>query len=192
MFRTTINGMAIAAALVLTGGAVLPANADAKKCEPACCCQSSKVSAAEAVTTAEQETGGRAVKLGIEDQNGTYLYEIQTATPDKVADAFIDPATGKVVRIEDKDLIARVFEREDRGAVAKLQDFPTTLATAITVAEKQTGGKTVEAEYGDEDDKAVFEIKVVRDSATQKVEIDAASGKVTKVSAAKHDTGEKK
>ena len=184
MLRTMINGMAIAAVLGL-GGVALATKADAEKAHEHATALSAKVSAVNAIAAAEHATGGGAVKLDIEDNNGTFLFEIRTVTQDRIADAFIDPATGKVVRAKDEGLIARVFEREDREAVAKLHGFPTTLATAVATAEQQTGGKTFEAAYGDEDDKAVFEVKIAKDGATQKVEIDAASGKVTKVSAEK-------
>lgn len=180
------NGIAIAALLGLDGAASAQASGAENENEGAAA-STAMVSAAEAIAAAEKATGGRAVKLDIESENGAYLYEIRTATQDKVKNAFVDPATGKIVPTEDKGLIASVFEGEDWGALAKLQGFKTTLATAVATVEQQAGGKTLEAEYGDEDDKPISEAKVVKDSVTPRVEIDAASGKVTKVSGATHE-----
>lgn len=187
--RTAIKGVAIAAVLGL-GWTTSAAKAAEEKASEYTVAVTAKVTAAEAIAIAERATGGHAVKLDIDDENGTPLYEITTATQDKVASAFIDPTTGTVVRAADKGLIARVFEREDRDAMKQLQSLPTSLATAVTTAEQQTGGRAYQAEYEDEDDTNVFEIKVVKDGATRKVEIDAATGKVAKVAAEKHDVDE--
>lgn len=185
MRRSNLIPAAIAVIFaIVTTGAAFASSSDKEKAGEVAAALSAKIPAVQAIAVAEQQTGGRALKIDVENEKGTYLYEIKTASRDKVAAVFVDPATGKVVRVEDEGLISRVFEREDRDAVAKLKGLQTTLGTAITLAEQRTDGKAIEAEYGDEDDRAVFEVEVAKDDALHKVEIDAASGEVTKVSPA--------
>jgi Peptidase propeptide and YPEB domain len=66
---------------------------------------SAKVTAGQAIAAAEKNTGGRALEVGLEDENGGVLYEVKTITQDKVV-AFIDPATGQVIRTKEEGLIS--------------------------------------------------------------------------------------
>lgn len=100
---------------------------------------------------------------------------------EKVAEVFVDSATGKVVSTEDEGLIARIFDEEDRTELAKLASSPTTLAAAIGTAEQQVGGKAVEAGYENENGQMLFEVEVAKDKSVHEVKIDAATGKVAKV-----------
>lgn len=69
---------------------------------------SAKVTAAQAITAAEQKTGGRAFEIGLEDENGNVLYEVKTITRYKVVEASIDPLTGQVMRTKDEGLSDRL------------------------------------------------------------------------------------
>ncbi len=58
-----------------------------------------KVTMAQAIATAEQQVGGRAVGTGIEDQDGTVYIEVQVALKDGTRQkVLIDPQSGKVVK----------------------------------------------------------------------------------------------
>lgn len=142
---------------------------------------SAKVTAAEAITTAEQKTGGHALKVGLEDENGRVFYAVGTVAQDKVLDVFVDPDSGAVVRSEEQGLIHRIFNREDKAGAADLMKSPTSLSAAIAAAEQQTGGKVIEAAYGDEGGRGIFEIDVIRNNARFEVKVDGATGKVLKV-----------
>src|SRR2546426_8816340 len=58
-----------------------------------------------------------------------------------------------------------------------------TLADAIETAEKGTGGRAVEAALKSQYGSALFEVRVVKDLAPQKVLVDPATGKVVAVPA---------
>jgi uncharacterized membrane protein YkoI len=145
-----------------------------------------RTSAAEAIATAEQRTGGRAMKIDIDGENGAYLYEVTTVSKDTITQVFVDPASGKVMRSEDQGLFARVFDSEDQDELAKLVSSSTTLAAAIATAEQQTGGKAIEARVDDEDDTVMFKVKVAKDKVVSKVMIDSATGKIVKVKTAEN------
>lgn len=57
-----------------------------------------KVSMAEAMATAEQAVGGKAVGSGIEDQDGTVYLEVQVLKGGTRHKVLIDPQSGKVVK----------------------------------------------------------------------------------------------
>lgn len=57
-----------------------------------------KVTMAQAMATAEQQVGGKAVGTGIEDQDGTVYFEVQVLKDGKRQKVLVDPQTGKVVK----------------------------------------------------------------------------------------------
>ena len=64
-----------------------------------------KITMAQAITTAEQVTGGKAVGTGIEDQDGTVFLEVQVLKGDQRHKVLLDPQSGQVVKVvlEDDD-----------------------------------------------------------------------------------------
>jgi uncharacterized membrane protein YkoI len=58
-----------------------------------------KITMAQAIATAEQETGGKAVGTGIEDQDGTVFLEVQVLKDNQSQSVLIDPQSGKVVKV---------------------------------------------------------------------------------------------
>ena len=64
---------------------------------------SAKTSIAQAIAAAEQETGGKAIDAGLENQNGTVSYEVEIAKGDKVEKVFVDLQTGKVLKVAAAD-----------------------------------------------------------------------------------------
>lgn len=191
MFRTKLVPATMAAVIALgTAGAAFASSGEKENANEISAVLNAKSSISQAVAAAEKQTGGRAMKVDVEHEKGTYLYSIKTVSKDKVSDVFVDPASGKITRTDDEGLIAKVFDKEDQAEFAKLAASPVTLSTAVATAEKETGGKAIEAAFESEDGKMLFEVEVAKDKAVQKVTIDAASGTVVKVSAA--EAGEHK
>lgn len=71
---------------------------------------SAKITMAQAIATAEQQVGGKAVGSGIEDQDGTVYLEVQVAKDGARHKVLIDPQTGKVVKTATAD-----EERNEHG-----------------------------------------------------------------------------
>lgn len=169
-----------------TAGAAFASSGEKENSKEMSAILSAKTSISQAIATAEMQVGGQAMKVDVGHEKGTYLYEIKVVSKDKVSEVFVDPATGAITRTEDEGLIAKVFDKEDQAEFAKLTGSPVTLASAIATAEKEIGGKAIEAAFESEDGKALFEVEVAKDKAVQKVMIDSASGKVVKVTAAEN------
>lgn len=69
-----------------------------------------KITLAQAIATAEQQVGGRAVGTGIEDQDGTVYFEVQVVKGGARQKVLVDPQTGKIVKTVTAD-----NEHNDRG-----------------------------------------------------------------------------
>ena len=82
---------ALAAALPLAAMA-----ADHQDQSDAAVMNAPKVSLAQAIATAEQQTGGKAFDAGVDNENGTARISVQVAGSQGVRTVLIDPATGAV------------------------------------------------------------------------------------------------
>jgi len=147
-----------------------------------------QTSLAQAVRVAEQQTGGRARKAEMERNRGTYVYEIKTVSKEKSVKVFVDPASGSVVRTVTPGVISslsHVFDRKDQlkeqAALARLEASTMSLVSAIESAERESGGRAVEAALASLYGSTLFEVKVVKDLTTQRVVVDPATGKVAAV-----------
>ena len=58
-----------------------------------------KTSLWQAIAAAEQETGGKAVDAGIENQNGAMAYEVEIAKGTSLQKILVDFASGKVIKV---------------------------------------------------------------------------------------------
>ena len=142
-------------------------------------------SLAQAVRVAEKQTGGRARKAEMETERGIDVYEIKTVSKEGSTKVHVDPASGNVVRVNTPGIVAAVAgvfdrdeQREDQAALARLEASSMSLADAIDAAQKETGGRAVKAMLKSRHGSTLFEVKVVKDSTTQKVLIDPATARV--------------
>ena len=183
MVRSKLIPVAVLAAVALSG--VPAAFAASKKSEDSpeiAAVLSAKTTLGQAISAAEQETGGRALKAEMHNEKDTYLYEIETVAKDQLAEVLIDPATGKVTRRESKGLIAKMLDGHEQAEFDALNAAPTTLASALTAAEQHIGGTAIEGAFENEHGTSLFEIEVAKDKIMHRVKVDATTGKVMKVS----------
>jgi uncharacterized membrane protein YkoI len=141
-----------------------------------------QTSLVQAIRAAEQETGGRARKAEMERERGVDAYEIKTVSKDSSAKVLVDPASGKVTRVDKGGFFGGLFDREDRredaADLALLEASPMTFEAAVVAAERETGGRAVEASVESHYGQTLFEVGVVKDLALHKVTVDPTSGKV--------------
>jgi len=156
--------------------------------------QQSRASAslAQAILVAEQETGGRARKAEMERDRGVDAYEIKTVAKDTSAKVVVEPASGRVLRVDRPgffEWIVNLFDNEDRRkhhvALARLEASPMTLATAIAAAERETGGRAIKASLRNQYGQTLFEVGMVKDLVIHKVMVDPANGKVVTIAQGK-------
>jgi len=86
--------------------------------------------------------------------------------------------------------IAQAGDKPDAQEMAKLTAAKTSLSQAIAIAEKETGGKAIDADFDNENGALSLEIEVLKDNAVSKVIIDADSGKILKVAVANSEDEE--
>lgn len=185
MIRSKIVPAAMIAALSLGSAATaLAATGESEGSREIAAVLDAGTPIADAVAAAEQRTGGKALKAGIEAEDKASLYKITTVSKDRVTEVFVDPATGKVVRTEDEGMIDKLFGEDDDAGLVKAR---ATLVSAIAAAEQKVGGKAVEAGFDGEDSAARFEVEVVRGKIVQKVIVDGTSGRAVKVLPASED-----
>jgi uncharacterized membrane protein YkoI len=64
---------------------------------------SAKVTLPQAIATAERVTGGTAVGVEIEDEDGSVFFEVQILKSNQRQKVFIDPQSGQVAKVELED-----------------------------------------------------------------------------------------
>jgi uncharacterized membrane protein YkoI len=58
-----------------------------------------KTSLAQAIATAEQQTGGKAIETGLENEDGVMAYEIEVANGTTVQKVLVDLDSGQVTKV---------------------------------------------------------------------------------------------
>lgn len=184
MLRTKFIPVAIASAIAVGAvGFASIAKAEKENAGEMAAVLNAKTSVIQAISTAERQVGGNAVSINVDHEKGAYLYKVRVVGSEKLSEVFIDPATGNVIRAEDEGAVARTHS-EDQAEFTKLAGAGTTLTSAVTTAEQQSGGKAIEAAFGIDNGSLLFEVEVAKDKTMHKVMIDPATGKVVKVAAA--------
>ncbi len=142
-----------------------------------------QTSVAAAVATAEQQTGGRAMKVEFEKENGKPAYEVRVLSKGALSLVYVDPDTGKVIGTKAK---TGRGDRDDGDEMAEIAAAPTTLGAAIHAAKAKTGARAVEARVRDVEGIVFYRIEVAKGQTVNEVTVDSA-GKVVRVSAAEED-----
>jgi len=86
--------------------------------------------------------------------------------------------------------LALAGDKLDAAEMAKLAAAKTTLSQAIAIAEKETGGKAIDADFDNKNGTLSLEIEVLKDNSVSMVTIDADTGKVLKVATAASENDE--
>jgi uncharacterized membrane protein YkoI len=183
MERGRRSFLALAAALALGSANALTQSASQAPASAAA--EPSQGSLVQAIRAAEQETGGRARKAEMERDRGIDAYEIKTVSRDRSAKVFVELASGKVLRVEGPGFLGSLFDREDRqqdqAELARLEASRMSLVDAIAAAERESGGRAVEASLKSRYGQTLFEVGVVKDLVLHKVLVDPANGKAIAV-----------
>ncbi|TGD94730.1 PepSY domain-containing protein [Methylobacterium nonmethylotrophicum] len=146
-----------------------PAAGDMKEFQAA---KLTKISLAQAITTAEQQgAGGRAIDADFEKADGKNPthWAIKVVYPDgKLVEHGINADTGALYKSENQP-IERYFTRLK---VSDFQNAKTSLKDALTIAEQRAGGgKAYEAEVEREGSAVAYEIKVALADKEQEVKV---------------------
>lgn len=111
MFQSRIITASLAAAIALGGaGAAFAANGENRneqrddEQQEAVAVQNAKISLAQAISAAEQYTGGKAIDSGIENHDGKVLgYDVKVIKSGAVQQVLVDMGTGHVLKVAAAD-----------------------------------------------------------------------------------------
>jgi uncharacterized membrane protein YkoI len=137
-----------------------------------------KVSLSQAIDTAEKEGRGKAIDAEFERSGNTGYYAVKVLSDDgnKLVQYKIDGNSGQVTGT-DNEAIEKFFTRLKP---ADLQNARTSLKQALATAERQAGGKAVEAEVEREGAGVQYRVTVANGDRTQDVRIDGNGQLVSK------------
>lgn len=146
-----------------------------------------KTSAGQAVTIAQTQTGGRAMRVAFDHEHQRFLYRIKVLDSDgTVKWVLIDSTTGKIAGMYKEGVINRLTDREDRLAFAKLSPSATSLEAAMATARKDTGGKVLKASFRNDDGRQAYAIRVAKNDQISRIWINPTTG-VVESKKADHD-----
>jgi len=102
MFRSKIFPATLVAVLTLAGTGAAFADNNGKETDEQhelSAVTNAKTSLSQATAAAEQETGGKAVGTGLENQEGPLAYEIEIAKGNTLQKVLVDLDSGKVIKV---------------------------------------------------------------------------------------------
>jgi uncharacterized membrane protein YkoI len=173
----TIKVTALLAAFAL-GLAVTGAQAATSASHEEHALSNAKVALTQAIGIAEKQGSGQAVSADFKAKNDTMgHYDIRVLSSDgsKLTKYRVNSNTGKITEASSEPF--KKFFTQVKPT--DLQNAPTSLKSAITTAESQSGGKAVNADTDRSGDTVRYTVKVAKsDGTTEKVKVNGADGKV--------------
>ena len=152
-----------------------------------------KVTFAQALETAAKEVkDGKAFKIELEMKDGKPTYDVALLQGDKVMKAALDAATGKVLKLEERQAKHEKEEGEEHAGKdqhrehlghtkATLAAAKVTFAQALETAGKEVpGAQVLEITLGGTAEKPVYDVELLKDGQELKAAIDAVGGKLLK------------
>jgi len=135
-----------------------------------------KVGLADVVTAGEKEAGsGKAVDATFDPSGANPVFRVTVYRNNSLWEGLFDAdtgkATGKTNTIADNEL-----EDQEKKELSSIADAKTSMIDAIKAAEKEGGGKAIDAGIEERDGKPVYQVAVVKNGAVQPVVVDPATG----------------
>jgi len=154
------------------------ASAQATGTREALALEAATVSLVQAVDIGEKKGGGRAVGAEFDIEKDRAIWEIKILGVDGVMEYKVDAQSGQVVKIEDEHVRGKLMNFVTGTNLTDLESVKTTFAQAVAMAEREANGKAVKVEVEHEHDQVQFDVFVRSGDKTEKVKIDAMTGKV--------------
>ena len=170
-----MKSMTIVGAVAL---AVMGAAVSADDATEAQAVANAKLSMTEAIAIAEKKGNGKAIDVEVETSkagHAQYAVEVLSSDGQKLTEYKLDANTGNVDHESNEPLESLV----NRIKPQDIQKAQTSLSTAIRTAERQSGGKVIDAETEGSGNTLRYELEVAKsDGKSEEIKIDAATGKV--------------
>jgi len=148
------------------------------------------VNVSQVIAGVEKEENGRVVFFKIKrEEDNPLQYKMKILKEGKVFEAKVDPKSGKVLKTESEGLFSYFSDdREKIPSSAKL-----SLKDAISIVEKQYGGKALRGAFERNSGMEMFRIRMANTEGAFTVMVDANTGELFRVSSnpgRNHDDGE--
>jgi uncharacterized membrane protein YkoI len=148
------------------------------------------VNVSQVIAGVEKEENGRVVFFKIKrEEDNPLQYEMKILKDGKAFEAKVDPKSGKVLKTESEGLFSYFSDdRERTPSSAKL-----SLKDAISIVEKEYGGKALRGTLERNSGMEMFRIRVANTAGAFTVMVDANTGELFRVSSnngRNHDDGE--
>lgn len=142
--------------------------------------QASKITLKQAINIANKQVSGTLISAEFDDDDDQAkggVYELEFNTNTHNYEVKVDALTGKIINTE--------TDRLDSGDIADfkmLKQAKINMANAMSIAEKNTGGRVMEIEFKNDRDYAdhtsYYEVEVLKGATIVELNIDATTGSV--------------
>ena len=181
-FQLTTLGACLT--LALTTGVVSTAVSAANHSDEVSAAQAAKISLKQAITTASKLASGTLISAEFDDndsdaKDGGAVYELEFSTGTMSYEIKVDAITGKIVKTESERL-----DRDDLADYKAQQQAKIKVMDAMSIAEKQTGGRILEIEFKNDRDYAnhasYYETQLLKGNNLLWLNVDADTGSAFK------------
>ena len=181
-FQLTTLGACLT--LALTTGVVSTAVSAANHSDEVSAAQAAKISLKQAITTASKEASGTLISAEFDENDSDAegdggVYELEFSTNTTGYEIKVDAITGKIVKTETERL-----DRDDLADYKAQQQAKIKVMDAMSIAEKQTGGRILEIEFKNDRDYAnhasYYETQLLKGNNLLWLNVDADTGSAFK------------
>lgn len=168
--KLSISTLTLAVTLALgmsTANAVSSREADALT--------KSTVSLTQAAQIAEKQEQGKTIGAEFDIEKDRGIWEVKVLGNGGVKEYKIDATTGTVVKVEDEHIRGKLINFVTGMNLKDLNAAKTTLAEAVSAAEKKMSGKAVKVEVEHERGAIQYDVFVRTADKTSKVKMEAST-----------------
>lgn len=130
----------------------------------------------DAVAAAEKEAGaGKAVDATFDPSGPSPVYRVTIYRNNSLWEGLFDPDTGKATG-KNNTIAENELEDQEKKELTGIANAKTSMLDAMKTAEKEGGGKAIDAGIEEHEGKVWYQIAVVKNGAVQPVIVDPATG----------------
>ncbi len=146
----------------------------------------------QAIKIAEKNNSGKVYSINGKTNKGSLYYEIVGSRNGRTKFIKLDPATGRILSTKTRNLVGRLFNREEDGEMSgRVKAVHVNLIKAVQTAERRVGGSAIEAHIKESDGPNItILVEVFKNGNVKKVYLDGVSNTIIKASAPRSRAGE--
>ena len=143
--------------------------------------QTAKLDLAQAIATAERETGGRVIEAELDEDDDMFFYKLEVMRDNDLVLVYINPASGVVVGTREPGVMRGTSRDSAQDRAEAVRGAKVSLSQALAIAEERTGGRAVEIEIEREGSSYLYEVTTIQPGLEHDLEIDIQSGTILEI-----------